>query len=139
MKINQLKQYILDKGYKYKRIEFQGWRTVPSEFDTKVRIPDLKWLKQGIQGFGAAWMAIGWYNYDSATDEYKRFDGHWVTLAGYGHDGKAINTNSLIVHNSLTASPNTPNNEYIFPERITLERLRDHIQDYRIAPRGSTK
>jgi hypothetical protein len=118
-----LRQYILDKGYRYKRIECQGWRTVPSDFDTRVKVPNLAWLKQGIQGCGGAWMGIGWYNYDSATDEYKRFDGHWVTLVGYGHDGKAVNLNSLIVHNSGT-SASTPKNEYITPERINTGLLK---------------
>lgn len=116
--LSGLKKYIVDKGYAYNRLEYQGWRNVPYEFDTQVKVVDLKWLKQGIQGYGGAWMGIGWYNYNPATDDYSRFDGHWITLVGYGHDGKEANLNSLIVHNSLTSSPNYPKNEYLFPEKI---------------------
>lgn len=107
-----LKQYILDKGYTYNRLEVRGWRYIYQEFDTGEDIPNLHWVKLGIQGNGSVWLNVGFYTYDSVTDKYSRIGGHWITLVGYDQD-------YLIAHD-----PATPvGNEYILPVCINSGTL----------------
>jgi hypothetical protein len=133
-----LKQYVLDSGYKYASLEFQGWRDIPAEFDTRASVPDLEWARQGIRGNGCAWLSIGWYTYDRAADEYTRFNSHWVTLVGYGHDGKIPNPEYLIVHNSATSSVSQPN-EYILPEPIQSGTFKGNYPGLPCSAKGYTK
>lgn len=116
-----LKRYILDRGYIYKRLETQGWRYVDVEFRTGVDVPDLEWVKRGIKGYGSVFLNIGLYTYNPVTDEYTRVGGHWITLVGYGHDGKSPNPDYLIAHDP---SPPTFRNEYILPVRINSGTLK---------------
>lgn len=120
---NGLKQYILDKGYTYNRLEFQGWRYINPEFDTGEDVPNLEWVKLGVIGYGSVWLNIGWYTYDSVTDEYTRIGGHWITLVGYGHDGGSPNLDYLIAHDSASRAGTTFANEYILPVRINSGTL----------------
>jgi hypothetical protein len=121
---NGLKQYILDKGYTYNRLEFQGWRYVEPEFDTGEDTPDLNWVKHGVKGYGSVWLNIGWYTYDSLTDEYTRIGGHWITLVGYGHDGSSPNPDYLIAHDPASRAGTTFANEYILPMQINSGTLK---------------
>jgi hypothetical protein len=59
-----LQKYISDRGYNEFQIKYQGWRPHPQESDTGVDVPDIGWIKNGIDGTGSVWLNIGWYTYD---------------------------------------------------------------------------
>ena len=111
-----VKRYMKDREIGAK-VEFQGWRWVPHEFRTGKDIPDLEWLKDGVVGNKALWLNIGWFDHDAKRNVYKRDGGHWVTLAGYGWDGKEENTDALIIHD-----PESPEEKACF---LLTERIRD--------------
>ena len=114
--------YVLDRGYEYIRLEYQGWRYHSPQFSTGIDVPNLDWVKRGIEGYGSVWLNVGWYTYDAASDEYTRVGGHWLTLVGYGHDGSGEDPRYLVVHDP--GSGGGLANEYIFPERINSGTLR---------------
>jgi len=113
-----LKSYITDLAYSYVRLEYQGWRGIPQEFDTGVDIPNIEWIKEGIEGYASAWLHVGWYTYDENTDTYNRFFGHWITLVGHGFDSIDDNSDYLIAHDPSPRAGYEFSNEYILPVLI---------------------
>jgi hypothetical protein len=95
-----LKRYVTDKGYGYVRIAWQGWNALgtPPEFDTGVEVPEIDWVKVGVQGTASAWLLLGLGHYEPATDEYVLTSGHWITLVGHGFDGQGVDPSYLIAH-----------------------------------------
>ena len=120
---NGIKEYLLDKGYQYSRLEYQGWRPADSEFNTGVDVPDLAWTRDAIEARGGAWLNVGWYTYNAAQNEYTRFGGHWITLVGHGHDGTALAPDYLIAHDPAPRAGTTFANEYILPVAISSGTL----------------
>jgi hypothetical protein len=108
-----VRNYLSDKGYKDFQLKYQGWRESVPEAATGVEVPDMGWIKSGIEGMGSVWLNLGWYTYDAGKDEYNRVGGHWVTLVGYGYNG---NPDYLVIHD-----PNTTayTNHFVLPVRIT--------------------
>lgn len=115
-----VKKYINDFGYEYDSLLCQGWRTVESEFQTSVEAPVLDWVKGGILRNNVVWLNIGWYTYNSSSDEYSRNGGHWMTVVGYGHDSQSPDPNCFVVHDPGTK---TTFNDYRVLEKITSGQL----------------
>lgn len=120
---NGLDQYLTDKGYTSHQIAYQGWRYTDSEYDSGIDVPDIASLKAGIEGIAGVWLNIGWYDYNAATDTYTRFNGHWITLLGYGHDGTGDNPDYLIAHDPAPRAGTTFANEYIEAIELTSGTL----------------
>jgi hypothetical protein len=117
-------KYIQDSGYRYERLEFEGWRKHPQQFSTGVRVPNLDWIKTGLSGDSAVWLNIGWYEYRRRTAEYKRMGGHWVTLAGFGVDQNGReDPNVLVIHDPSPKTGRTPPNKYLRLEPLTGGRI----------------
>lgn len=114
-----IKKYVHERGYEIEQLEYQGWRKHPEEMKTRVPVPKLSWIKQGILGNGAVWLNVGWYKYNRSKDEYMRIAGHWVTLVGYSKDenGK-VNPDILILHDSSPRAGKGFSNEYATVSRI---------------------
>lgn len=107
-------QFIKDKGYEYSYLKYQGWRRHPSQFGTKVDVPQLDWIQQGLKGNSGVWLNVGWYKYNSSTGEYLRTGGHWVTLVGYGVDQEGEkDPDILIVHDPSPNAGKKPADEYV--------------------------
>jgi len=118
-----LARYIDDKGYEYSYLKFQGWRKHPERFGLGEPIPDLNWLKSGIEGNSAVSLNIGWYEYNPSTNEYARIGGHWVTLVGYGVDEKGkADPAILIIHDPAPRGGKNPH-DYVRMELIDAGRL----------------
>jgi len=115
-----LKLYILDRSYDYDRLEFQGWRSCPPEFDTNVMYPDPDWIKQGIAGNFGVLLNIAWYYYNFSTQEYTRASGHWITAVGYGIESDLVTPNPdiFIIHNP-GYSGDQPLNAFILLTRLS--------------------
>jgi hypothetical protein len=97
--LSGLKSFLTEKKITYKRMAATGWRTVPSFVSIDNPSANLEWIKEGTLGKGSVWILIGWCKYDSAKDNYKIYDGHWMTVVGYGknREGKE-DPNIIIVH-----------------------------------------
>ena len=94
-----LKKYFEDKKVKYKRMASVGWRGVPDFVAKDNQKVSLEWIKEGILGKGSVWILIGWCKFDVLKKNCKIYDGHWMTVVGYGKDrtGK-VDPNILIVN-----------------------------------------
>lgn len=91
--------YIKDHSpYKISALVYAGWNRHQKEFDCQKQIPDLRFIKDGINGTRSEWLNIGWYRYDAEHRAYLREEGHWVVLTGYGMNfSGAADENTLIV------------------------------------------
>jgi hypothetical protein len=100
----------------YESLEYQGWRK--SNQDVTQKLPDINWLLAGISKRSAVWLNIGWYQYDSDSQQYIRNGGHWVTVVGYEND-------SLVIHDPATKTKtNNPfGNEYVRLNKISAGLL----------------
>lgn len=92
----------------------------PSRFLSASKIPQLKWVKNGISGNSAVWLNIGWYKYDSIQDEYQDeyqiVGGHWVTVVGHHQD-------TLVLHDPSPRAGKTFSNEYVRVQRLSSGTL----------------
>ncbi len=117
-------RYIQDCQYQYSLLEYQGWERHPDKFSGGVEIPDPEWIKNGLIGVSAVWLKVGWYKYNPATNKYRRFDGHWVTLVGYGVDREGNeNPNVIIIHDSAPRSGKKSSREFVRLEKINSGTL----------------
>lgn len=115
-----VKKYLADKDYKDAIIKFFGWRPVQEEYRANSRIPDFGVAKEALIKNNAVWLNIGWYKYNEQKNEYKRTGGHWVTLVGYGHNGKKYDSDALIIHDPETR---WRENDYLKVQKITGGKL----------------
>lgn len=94
-----LKSYLAEKNITYRRMAAEGLREVPSFVNVDANLVKLDWIKAGTLGKNSVWILIGWYKYDPKTDTYHIYDGHWMTVVGYGKDRAGRDdSNILIVH-----------------------------------------
>jgi hypothetical protein len=124
---NGMYDYIRDCGYDFNRFEWQGRRYVPSQFDTGVNIPDLDWMREGIEGPTTVQLwSVGWYGYDAETDNYSRDGGHWVTMVGYGQNGSG--EDCMIIHDPSPRTGYSLQNNYV---KLTplQSGTKDHSED----------
>lgn len=103
--LSGLKQYLLDRGYAPRSLQWQGWNlaAIPPEFDTGVQTPQADWLKLGVEGTGSAWLMLGLGSYDSGSDVHTITNGHWVTVVGHGFDGAQPDGRFLVIHDPWTS------------------------------------
>lgn len=101
--VNGLKKYIHEKGYKVS-IKKKGLG-----YELGGEPPSPNWIANGLLGSSNVLVNLGWYEYDSKKDIYKRVSGHFVTVAG-------VKENKLIIHDP--ASRGKSKNDFITFEQI---------------------
>lgn len=120
-----IKRFLDYHNYSESEIKYDGFRPVPQEFQTGNGIPDLINAKSHIVNKDAVWLNLGWYRYDLSKDEYTRSGGHWVTMVGYGFNGKETDTSSLIIHDPETEKIQ---NDYLIIERIGTGKMKGQFR-----------
>lgn len=124
---NGVQKFLNDRNFRDAKIKFYGWRPIPPKFKAPSKIPDLEFAKKALLDTRTAvWLNIGWYSYNERKDEYKRTGGHWVTLVGYGHNGKNADSEALIIHDPETR---WRLNDYIKPKTIASGVLTGKLQN----------
>lgn len=121
-----LDKYITDKGYKIKRLEFQGFRPV-EKYHSGVTPPDLNQIKKAIEKKGLVMLYMGEHKppvTENGKTIYQRNDGHWVTLVGHSFDGTKYDPNCLIVHDPYAKSNSKINNNFLKLVEIPEGELR---------------
>jgi hypothetical protein len=110
--------------YKIRALKYQGWNRHQKEFDSKQAVPQLSWLKNGIQGNRCEWINIGWYSKDPQSGELRRNAGHWVSLIGYGMgiSGES-DPNVLIVRDPDPVLSNEPRKIF-----VKVEKMQEDLQ-----------
>ncbi len=95
----------------YRSLEYQGWKKHPVQFSTGTKVPDIRWITDGVSKDSTVWLNVGWYQYDWLNDTYYRVGGHWVTLVGY-------DAGILIIHDPAPRAGQSFANEYVHTSRI---------------------
>lgn len=95
----------------YRSIEYQGWKKHPMQYSTGTRVPEFRWITEGIAMDSAVWLNVGWYRYDRQNDIYHRVGGHWVTLVGY-------DSTILIIHDPAPRAGESYANEFVHTSMI---------------------
>jgi hypothetical protein len=94
--IKGIRKYIEDKGMAA-RVLHQGWRCHTEASSHAEDVPTLEFIKSGVLGKNVAFLNIGWYTYNEQSDAYRRFSGHWLSVAGYGKDENGLENRSTII------------------------------------------
>jgi len=109
--------YILDRGIRYKFLEHWGWQYVDSRYD-RAFLPDLNRARAVLRNkYGFAILAIGYYYYNSASDEYLRRSGHILPVTGYGYNGETVAPGFMTTFNAYHTS-GMPAVNYIKPVEL---------------------
>jgi VCBS repeat-containing protein len=110
-----LADYIDARGYNNSyTLQYQGWRSIPAEFDTGVDVVNVNWARTGIQSEASVELwNVGWYDYDSQAKTYTRVGGHWVTMVGYEFDASDYNPNYFVIHDPSPRCGTEFRNEYV--------------------------
>lgn len=90
----------------YQKLEYQGWKRHPRKFTTGIKIPEWRWIIEGVADDSAVWLNVGWYQFDTVNHVYHRVGGHWVTVVGY-------DDNILIIHDPAPRAGQSFANEYV--------------------------
>lgn len=119
-----IRRYVSERGYRIAGLSYQGWRSHPPDVSTGVSIPEPDWLRDGLDGPSAVWLNIGWYDFDSRSNEYRRLGGHWVTLVGYGLDERQRPApDVLILHDPAPRAGKRPSRQHVRPSVLRSGRL----------------
>ncbi len=116
-----LHRYMEHHGCAYRRLRYQGWRGHPREFSSGVKVPELDWIRAGVERGGAAWINVGWYQQSEGGGAYRRHGGHWLTVVAPGRDDAA-----LILHDPAPYAGTDFANESVLAERIESGWLIEH-------------
>jgi hypothetical protein len=97
-------------------IKHYGWRSAGDSFQVYTGAPPLDTARFNFYQKSAVIVNLGWYEHNKKENTYTRRGGHWVTLAGYGHNGKDVDSSSIIIHD-----PETPwrVNDYIRLKKVS--------------------
>ena len=108
-----LYNFILSKGYKIKRLEYQGLREV--DRFKKATKPNIDDLKKSLEKSGIVLLDCGYYKMtlNNGKPTYKREYEHWVPLVGHSYDGRKADENSLIIHDSFARCCSSKSNRYL--------------------------
>jgi hypothetical protein len=105
--------YLRAKGYRFARLEYQGWRAHQSRYSTGVRVPEPEFLQQGIGDGGVALINVGWYRPGKLPGIFRRHGGHWLTVVSVERD-------VLVLHDPAPWSGSEP-----LAHRVRAEPLAD--------------
>jgi len=87
--VEGLEKYVKDRGYKTK-VEWKGKSKV-----RETNPPTPMWIMRGTVGTSNAVLNIGGYEFNQKRREYKRLDGHYLTVAGFSSV-----SSKLVTHDS---------------------------------------
>lgn len=111
-----LSDFIRNKGYEIEALTYQGWEEHPRSTELrKDKTIDLNYLLKAMESpKSAAWLKIGWYDYLPDCKKYKRHEGHWVSLIGFGKskDGTR-DPSTLIIHDPAPRSGRAKSHDYV--------------------------
>lgn len=91
--------YLRANGYRFERLEYQGWRAHQLRYSTGVRVPEPAFVSDGLRAGGVALINVGWYRPGKTPGVYRRRGGHWLTVvsAGVAADGRD-DPDALVLH-----------------------------------------
>ncbi|MBI1858059.1 MAG: hypothetical protein HYR97_02965 [Candidatus Melainabacteria bacterium] len=87
--VEGLEKYVRERGYKIKA----KWRGNPKAREENLPTP--MWIMNGIIGTSNAVLNIGGYEFNQKRGEYRRLDGHYLTVAGF-----SLANSKLITHDT---------------------------------------
>lgn len=119
-----LKKLLDESGCKDVSIQHFGWRLAGKKFQNEREVPSLDTARLSLFNNDAVLINFGWYEYSKKTNTYTRKGGHWVTFAGYGHNGKEADSSVIIVHDPETA---WSVNDYIRLSKIESGTLKGKV------------
>ncbi len=115
-----LHRYVKRHGYRYTRLEYQGWRGHQKAFGTGVRKPQLPWIAEALEQGGVAFLHVGWYKPVPRSKVLQRTGGHWLTVIGAGVDEHfRAAPNSLVLHDPAPYAGDQPARVFATARELT--------------------
>ncbi|MCB9585182.1 MAG: hypothetical protein H6718_07275 [Polyangiaceae bacterium] len=104
-----LHRFVKRHGYRYQRLEYQGWRGHQKAFSTGVRKPQLPWIAEALKQGGVAFIHVGWYTPVPRSKVLQRTGGHWLTVIAAGVDEHFLaDPNVLVLHDPAPYAGDEP-------------------------------
>ncbi|MEZ4369520.1 MAG: hypothetical protein R3B07_01790 [Polyangiaceae bacterium] len=115
-----LHRFVKRHGYRYKRLEYQGWRGHQKAFSTGVRKPQLPWIAEAIAEGGVAFIHVGWYSPVPRSKVLQRTGGHWLTVIAAGVDEHFRTApNTLVLHDPAPYAGDKPERAFATARELT--------------------
>jgi hypothetical protein len=105
-----IEKYLKNTGSVEKRLAYEGWRGHPVRFTTRVKIPELGFIADGLRKGGVAVIHAGWYKKSPyGADFYRRNGGHWLTVVGTDIDENGEpSPGTLVIHDPAPYAGSEP-------------------------------
>lgn len=115
-----LHRYVKRHGYRYARLQYQGWRGHQKAFSTGVRRPELAWIRQALDDGGVAFLHVGWYKPVPRSTVLRRTGGHWVSVVAAGVDEQFHEAPmALVVHDPAPYAGDEPERAFVTARELT--------------------
>lgn len=115
-----LHRFVKRHGYRYARLEYQGWRGHQKAFSTGVRKPQLPWIADALRQGGVAFIHVGWYKPVPRSKVLQRTGGHWLTVIGAGVDAHfRAAPNTLVLHDPAPYAGDQPERVFATARELT--------------------
>lgn len=115
-----LHRYVKRHGYRYARLEYQGWRGHQKAFSTGVRKPELAWIAEALKQGGVAFVHVGWYTPVPRSKVLQRGGGHWLTVVAAGVDERFRTAPSeLVLHDPAPYAGEEPALSFATARQLT--------------------
>lgn len=115
-----LHRYIKRHGYRYSRLQYQGWRGHQKAFSTGVRKPELPWIREVLDDAGVAFLHVGWYKPVPRSKVLQRTGGHWITVVAAGVDEQFREApTALVVHDPAPYAGSEPARAFVTTRELT--------------------
>lgn len=109
-------RYITEVFGSYEKLEYSGWRKAPVYYRLENERPTVAFMQTFLNKKGAAWLNVGWYEFNPFKNEYKRVGGHWVTLVGHENG-------QLVIHDPAPRAGKAFSNEFVTYSIIKAGKL----------------
>ncbi len=95
--ITAVSKHVRESGYKPAQLSCMGFRV--AGVDSSWERPTFDFIKDNTVGTSVVWLALGFYQYDQEHDLYTRYNGHLITVTGYGVNKRKQKDPNILVFN----------------------------------------
>lgn len=111
--------YLRARGYRGHELRYQGWRAHQLRYSTGVRVPEIRFISDGLRAGGVALLNVGWYRPGKLEGAYRRKGGHWLTIVSAGLDEHGRDDpDALVVNDPAPWSGSEPRSHRVRAEAL---------------------
>ncbi len=109
--VEGVRKYVESLGYSVKVVNYAGvnFGQLKDPCHVVSEMPDFDLLRQAVNHpHSIVLLNVGYYKLGAKREAYRRNNGHWVAVVGYGTDGNHPDPNVVLLHNPANKAPKIP-------------------------------